>query len=207
MRFDELCGIIHIYGLRICIIIDKDVSIMAQLIFNLVTLDSSATPLNEFRCGNSSIELRLRVYAASMSSLKHAYTYSVSFENLLLGYYMISFKKILLSECPEQIRDYYGDLDYCVSVHIELVAVASKYQHHRIGTTILKEIIRRVQLLSAHFPVRLITLDALEEYIGWYTNNGFAPISDFPLGGSTRLMYLDCISREQLEIIECSALE
>lgn len=174
---------------------------MGKIKFELLDNDKET---KSFYCHNGSIE---RIIAESyfLTLLKHAYAYRFSTEGEILGYYMILFRKIELSLCPEIISEYYCDhMNYCVAVHIDYLAVSSKYQHKGIGTTVLKIVIKSIFDLSESFPVRIITIDALKEVYDWYCEIGFTAFDKDDLKNSnpTISMYMDCINAKDMEKIE-----
>ena len=139
-----------------------------------------------------------------MTLLKHAYSYSFSCDGVVLGYYMIQFHKINLNICPESIGDYYARIDYCMAMHIGLLAVDSKFQKKRIGTNVLKTLIKMVKNYSKSLPIRLITIDALKEFSEWYIEIGFTYFDEKDLQDekSTISMYIDCIELVSMEKIK-----
>ena len=74
------------------------------------------------------------------------------------------------------------------------VAVDKRYQGHKIGTSILDQIIKRVFTLAADWPIRLITLDAIRDKYDWYKRMGFKALDESKLaaGDFTIAMYMDC---------------
>lgn len=117
---------------------------------------------------------------------------------------MLLFRKIVLNTCPSKISDYYSEkMDYCVSIHIDFLAIDSCFQHKGIGTSVLKTIIATCKRLIPFIPVRLITLDALKEYYEWYCKNGFVAFDEKDLTNDcpTIPMYMDCITNENAEKI------
>lgn len=160
--------------------------------------------IRDFKCGNASIE-RTITESYYLTLLKHAYAYKIIGNGMILGYYMLLFRKILLEDCPESIGDYYTEkLDYCTSIHIDYLAINEKYQHRGIGTNVLKMIILFVMKFGKKLPIRLITIDALKEYYDWYRGIGFIAFNEKDLKDSkpTISMYMDCISKDNLEIIK-----
>lgn len=153
-----------------------------------------------FDCGNPSINsLILDSYYATV--LQHAYGYKVSCEGIVIGYYMLKFLKIKLDNCPESISDYRSSFcNDCFSVHIKYIAVDTKFQKQGLGSGMMKYIIKLVFGLCEHWPIRLITLDALKEKYEWYKSLGFLAFDEDDLTSdeATIHMYLDCLLNPRL---------
>lgn len=152
----------------------------------------------QFTCGVESIDdMVYRSYFTTI--LQHAYAYEVSSKNIVLGYYMIVFQNINLDEYPEEISEYKDLLEYGTSAYIKYIAVDKRYQGHKIGTSILDQIIKRVFTLAADWPIRLITLDAIRDKYDWYKRMGFKALDESKLaaGDFTIAMYMDCINSKK----------
>ncbi len=146
-------------------------------------------------CGNASIN-SLITESYYTTILQHAYCYIVSYNNEVVGAYMLKFTKIELDICPEDIADYRSEIcTDCFSVHIKYIAVDKRYQRNGLGKLILKYIIKSVMQLCEKWPVRLITLDALKEKYEWYLALGFLPFNekDIDNDSATISMYMDCL--------------
>lgn len=169
---------------------------MAQLRIRKLPEDVTS---KQFTCGVESIDdMVYRSYFTTI--LQHAYAYEVSAKNIVLGYYMIVFKKIILDDYPDEISEYRDLMDDCISVHIKYIAVDKKFQGHKIGTSILDQIIKRIFSIITDWPIRLITLDAIRDKCDWYKRMGFKVLDEtqFEKGDYTVAMYMDCITNKQL---------
>ena len=88
------------------------------------------------------------------------------------------------------------------AVHIHFIAINKKFQGNKIGTSVVKTIIKQVKQLSKDWPIRVITLDAIEmrdeerNPVKWYTNLGFERLTRNRVGqeGVTVPMYYDCMN-------------
>jgi hypothetical protein len=63
----------------------------------------------------------------------------------------------------------------------------------------LPSIIKSIKDYALSFPVRLITIDARKDLVGWYKRMGFI---EFPYNpkwqeGYTTKMYMDCLIRQK----------
>ena len=163
---------------------------MEELVYTL--LDEEVT---DFKCGNNSID-RMIKDSYFQTLLKHGYAYKFCSRDKTLGYYMVNFEKIKLSECEKAIDECYDEgMKNFYSVHIRFIAVDSKYQKHKIGETMLNIIVKDIRELSGKWPVRMITLDALRDKYDWYIKNGFLPFNEndyYDDKINTIKMYIDC---------------
>ena len=120
---------------------------------------------------------------------------------------MVRFRTIGIDAAPEKISEYTSSLvKYCSAVHISYIAVDKKYQNHKIGTYILKTIVVKVLEMCQHFPITIITLDALKEKYEWYKKRGFTAFneSDLSAPGVTIPMYVSCIiDQEAVDNYSC----
>ena len=177
---------------------------MAKIQFERI---SSKNQLENFDCGNASINIDIKE-AYFPDLLQHAYTYCVKSGETTLGVYQIMFREVQLDDFPEDISDFTTEIkDNTISaVHIRFVAVEKKYQHNKIGKMIVQSIIKQVEQLNLRWPVRIITIDALEDLVPWYESIGFKKAIYNPpeSEGITVAMFFDCMSLDnKTKIEEC----
>lgn len=149
-----------------------------------------------FDCGVAGINSMVkRSYYPTI--LQHLYCFEILVDGLLVGYYMYGFRKMKLENCPEEIGDYISDMsdDSCYTLHIKYIAVAKKYQKKGIGSNILYLLLRQIKEMCKIWPVRLVTLDALQERVEWYEKNGFRAFNELDIqeGKKDVPMYMDCL--------------
>ena len=158
-----------------------------------------------FDCGNPSIETRIKnAYYASL--LREGYAYEIIANRQLVGYYMITLTTINGTGIPEETREYtsgvYRSLRYA-AVEITFIAIDQRYQHNKIGTTVLQGVIKDIRSLSQRIPIRFIVIDALKEKVGWYKKLGFFLLNDDLSAAdncATVKMLIDCFcDKEGLE--------
>lgn len=127
-----------------------------------------------FACGIESINNYIRE-SYYPHIVQNAYTYSIMYKDIILGYYQIMFREIKLEDFPEEISDYSTEINNSKlsAVHIRFIAIDEKYQKNWIGTAVLHTIIEKVRQLSIFWPIRVITIDAKLDLIGWYSEIGF----------------------------------
>lgn len=181
---------------------------MGTLKFKKVTKSVEDSP---FECGVESINEYVRNSYYPLL-LQHAYTFSIMREETILGYYQVLFRDIELDKFPEEISEYSSCVknDKISAIHIRYIAVDKKYQRHSIGTNVLKVIIEKCRKLSEEWPIRVITIDAIDSLINWYSSIGFKKMQKNTgcQDGVTTAMYFDCMkySKELKEYNEASLL-
>lgn len=152
-----------------------------------------------FDCGVESInKFVYESYWATL--LQHGYAYQIEYEGRIIGYYMITINHILLEECDEKISEYTSGLSsFIYTIEIKYSAIQEKFQGKKIGTAVLKSIIKSIKDYLYHIPFRLITIDARNDYIKWYESFGFikCPVNSAGQDGYTTKMYLDCMLNEE----------
>lgn len=150
-----------------------------------------------FDCGIESINNYIRE-SYYPHIIQNAYTYSIMYKDIILGYYQIMFREIKLEDFPEEISDYSTEINNSKlsAVHIRFIAIDEKYQKNGIGTAVLHTIIEKVRQLSIFWPIRVITIDAELDLIGWYSEIGFNKMIHNTAGqaGTTEAMYFDCMN-------------
>lgn len=119
-----------------------------------------------FDCGNKSINQMVEdAYQSTL--LQFATAYEILYGDTIVGYYMMVFKKIIISKMPEEFQEYTSLLESCVAAHIRFIAINKLYQHQKLGTAALVIIEQEVNKLIKRWPIRLITLDATPDNVEW----------------------------------------
>ena len=152
-----------------------------------------------FRCGNSSIEQQIKdSYFATL--LKQAYGHKILIDGKCVGYYMLMFKHIELDDINQIMCDeYQSDIaNYYTSIHIKYLAIDERYQNNKIGTTVLRAILSQILKLSMKYPIRIITIDALDKYYEWYKAIGFRDMPSREYDGVTHPMFMDCMTEDDV---------
>lgn len=153
----------------------------------------------KFDCGVESIN-KYVVDSFYATLLQHGYAYQILYNNIVVGYYMITLNHVELEECPETISDYTSGLcDFLYCVEIKYLAIEKCYQHRKIGTNVLPSIIKSIKDYTSIIPIRLITIDARSELVEWYKKFGFIEFPNNPewQEGYTRKMYIDCMMHKK----------
>ena len=166
---------------------------MSQLIYELLQED---VPEGSFSCGNAAIDSWV-FQSYYVTLLQHGYAYRIMGNGTILGYFMIMFRNVEPYECPEEISDYREEnlCSQIPSVCIKYIAIDKRYQRRGIGTQALRFIINFIKRHAEVMPIRLITIDAVENLVEWYKKEGFVkmPFNPQSQEGVTVYMYFDCI--------------
>lgn len=193
------------YGLiPLCFRVNRAGDNMGEIDFIRVT---RAVESQKFDCGVESINDYVRNSYFPLIA-QHAYAYNIVYKNISLGYIQYLFTDIELDYFPEDI----AEINPCIkddklsALHIRFLAIDKEYQNRKLGTTALQIMIRDVEDMAEHWPVRLITIDARIDLVQWYEKLGFRKMCVNTVGqdGVTVAMYFDCMrySTELREYIE-----
>ena len=155
---------------------------------------------SSFDCGVKSINSYVKLSYYPLL-LQQAYTFEVTLDGRVLGYYQILFREIELSYFPEEISEYKCEEkeNTLSAVHVRFIAVDKKYQRNGIGTTILQIIIKQIRSLSNLWPIRIITIDAILPLVEWYKKMDFRIMAGNTPGqdGVSVAMFFDCLRFSQ----------
>lgn len=168
---------------------------MGALCYTLVESDSET---QDFDCGNNSIN-ELVSKSVYPSILKQAKTYKITIQGVRVGFISVSIGEISFEKSDAPIASYYEKNQKYGAVLIDFIAVDKKVHKQGIGKTSLKFIVQEAKELSAHWPVRVLVLDALRDVVDWYTKKGFSPIDAASLNKSSSsvLLYFDLMSEDE----------
>lgn len=152
----------------------------------------------DFSCGNVSID-KMMQDSFPLDKLRRCYTFQIMYKDTVIGYYMLGLKRFTLKELIPPLTDYYmGNYQDIYALHLQYIAVKKDYQHKKIGSMTLRYILETVSALSAEFPFRILTLDALESLVSWYEKFGFKRIAKDLQNPETVLMYRDMLSEDEI---------
>lgn len=167
---------------------------------------------NTFSCGDYSIdELVENSYFPTL--LQQSYAFEVVSDDIVVGYFMIRFRAVDINDFPEDISGHFDDdflRDNITALHIHFIAIQEEYQKHGIGTSVLRTIISNMVNLSKNWPIRVITLDATEDLVGWYKKEGFKCMENNRAGQDriTKAMFKDCHRfKQEVKVYEKHLLE
>ena len=116
-----------------------------------------------------------------------------------VGFFSVSIRGISFEDSDAPIASFYEKTPTYGAVMIEFIAVEKKVQKKGIGTTALSYVVQEAKELSAHWPVRVLVLDALRERIDWYIQRGFAPINtaDLTRSSPSVRLYIDLMPEDE----------
>ena len=170
---------------------------MGQLKFSLLQADVN---LGEFDCGVQSINEWIQ-NSYFVTLLQHCYAYSVDADEEKIGYCMIMFRNVELDTFPETVSEYCDD-SFCKeipTVYIKYLAIKSDLQGNGIGTQVLRALIMKIRSWIDFLPIRVITIDAMDNLTKWSKQEGFnrMPHNSEGQDGVTTYMFMDCLKNPQ----------
>ena len=170
---------------------------MGQLKFTVLQDDVHQ---GEFDCGVQSINDMI-VNSYFVTLLQHCYAYKVTSDDQLLGYCMVMLQNVDISKFPqEQFEEF--DPTFCEvlpTMYIKYLAIEESIQRNGIGTIVLEGLIQMIRKYAEKLPIRVITIDAMNHLVNWYSKEGFKRMPKNKAGqeGTTTYMYLDCLKNPE----------
>lgn len=126
----------------------------------------------DFDCGKVGINDMVRdAYQSTL--LQFAYAYEVLYDTTIVGYYMITFKKIDLANMPDEFTEYSSNLENCFSLHLRFITINKPFQQKGLGKLVMGIFLSEANELIKRVPIRIVTLDATPDNVKWYTQYGF----------------------------------
>ncbi len=137
--------------------------------------------VDNFDCGNSSLNSWLKRYSMQNQRANSARTFIVCNENYVVGYYSLSVGSIEHELASKRTKK--GLARHPIPVMIlARLAVDLKYQGKKIGSGLLKDAVFRTLQASDHAGIRAIFVHAKDEKVrNFYTYFGFEPSPIDPL--------------------------
>lgn len=143
--------------------------------------------LEQFDCGQVSLNEWLQRYARQAQGSGSARTFVVMEAQRVVGYFSLTVGQVDSLDAPERVRKGMGQYPIPV-ILLARLAVDQAYQGKGIGIGLLKDAIRRAVLISEQAGVRaLLTHPLHEEASRFYQRFGFEPS---PLGEQQLLLLL-----------------
>ena len=131
--------------------------------------------LEEFDCGQSSLDEWLARHARQAQASGSAKTYVVAQEQRVVGYFSLTVGQIDTLEAPDRMRKGMGGYPIPVVVLARL-AVARHMHGQGLGTGLLQDAIRRTLAVSEQAGVRaLLTHPIDDDAARFYLRFGFEP--------------------------------
>lgn len=129
--------------------------------------------LEQFDCGNPSLNEWLLRHARQAQSSGSAKTFVVSDDNIVIGYFSLTVGQVETYEAPERIRRGMGQ--YPIPVVI-LARLAVSINHHclGIGGGMLQDAIRRTLMISEQVGIRALLTHPIDDRASkFYERFGF----------------------------------
>ena len=173
---------------------------MGQISYRLLSEDII---INEFTCGNPSIDQMLKDGFYS-TLLKQGFCYEIVIRDRIVGYFFYTY--ILVSCNDENMDSYCSTLmgfNY-PALHIKFIAIDKKFQRKKIGTNVLRLFISNARKLHKDFPVRFVVIDALKDLESFYSKLGFQPVDDQDISAnlSTIRMFFDLFDDDERQRLQ-----
>lgn len=111
--------------------------------------------LEQFDCGNPSLNEWLLRHARQAQSSGSAKTFVISDDNIVIGYFSLTVGQVETYEAPERIRRGMGQYPIPVVILARL-AVSINHQGLGIGVGMLQDAIRRTLMISEQVGIRAL---------------------------------------------------
>ena len=129
--------------------------------------------LEQFDCGNPSLNEWLLRHAKQAQSSGSAKTFVVSDDNIVIGYFSLTVGQVETYEAPERIRRGMGQYPIPVVILARL-AVSINHQGLGIGVGMLQDAIRRTLMISEQVGIRALLTHPIDDRASkFYERFGF----------------------------------
>ena len=129
--------------------------------------------LEQFDCGNPSLNEWLLRHARQAQSSGSAKTFVVSDDNIVIGYFSLTVGQVETYEAPERIRRGMGQYPIPVVILARL-AVSINHQSLGIGVGMLQDAIRRTLMISEQVGIRALLTHPIDDRASnFYERFGF----------------------------------
>ena len=129
--------------------------------------------LEQFDCGNPSLNEWLLRHARQAQSSGSAKTFVVSDDNIVIGYFSLTVGQVETYETPERIRRGMGQYPIPVVILARL-AVSINHQGLGIGVGMLQDAIRRTLMISEQVGIRALLTHPIDDRASnFYERFGF----------------------------------
>lgn len=129
--------------------------------------------LEQFDCGNPSLNEWLLRHARQAQSSGSAKTFVVSDDNIVIGYFSLTVGQVETYEAPERIRRGMGQYPIPVVILARL-AVSINHQGLGIGVGMLQDAIRRTLMISEQVGIRALLTHPIDDRASkFYERFGF----------------------------------
>ena len=129
--------------------------------------------LEQFDCGNPSLNEWLLRHARQAQSSGSAKTFVISDDNIVIGYFSLTVGQVETYEAPEIIRQGMGQYQIPVVILARL-AVSINHQGLGIGVGMLQDAIRRTLMISEQVGIRALLTHPIDDRASnFYERFGF----------------------------------
>ncbi len=129
--------------------------------------------LEQFDCGNPSLNEWLLRHARQAQSSGSAKTFVISDDNIVIGYFSLTVGQVETYETPERIRRGMGQYPIPVVILARL-AVSINHQGLGIGVGMLQDAIRRTLMISEQVGIRALLTHPIDDRASnFYERFGF----------------------------------
>ena len=129
--------------------------------------------LEQFDCGNPSLNEWLLRHARQAQSSGSAKTFVISDDNIVIGYFSLTVGQVETYEAPERIRRGMGQYPIPVVILAHL-AVSINHQGLGIGVGMLQDAIRRTLMISEQVGIRALLTHPIDDRASnFYERFGF----------------------------------
>jgi predicted N-acetyltransferase YhbS len=129
--------------------------------------------LEQFDCGNPSLNEWLLRHARQAQSSGSAKTFVISDDNIVIGYFSLTVGQVETYEAPERIRRGMGQYPIPVVILARL-AVSINHQGLGIGVGMLQDAIRRTLMISEQVGIRALLTHPIDDRASkFYERFGF----------------------------------
>jgi GNAT superfamily N-acetyltransferase len=159
-----------------------------------VPFDRKAHRVDQFSCGEASLDRWLTAYAGQNQQRDAARTFvTIEPNGKVAGYYTLVAAQVEHEQASSTVRQ---GLSRHFPIPVALIArlaVTTQYQGTGLGRSLLLDALQRVLRASDQLAVRAVTVDALDDRAAaFYRHFGFEPS---PLEPRTLMVPLDAIRR------------
>lgn len=133
--------------------------------------------IEEFRCGQETLDRWLRAYAGQSQRRDAARTFvTMEPDGAVAGYYTLVAAQVEHSSATDGVRQGLSPHFPIPVALLARLAVATPHQGRGLGRSLLLDALRRVLRASDELAVRAVTVDALDERaVSFYRAFGFEP--------------------------------
>jgi GNAT superfamily N-acetyltransferase len=157
-------------------------------------LDRKAHRVDQFSCGEETLNRWLRAYAGQNQQRDAARTFvTAEPDGNVVGYYTLVAAQVEHERATSRVRQALSQHFPIPVALIARLAVAAQHQNAGVGRSLLLDALQRILHASDQLAIRAVTVDALDDRAAsFYRQFGFEPS---PLALDTLMIPLDVVRR------------